>query len=112
MQKQAVWTFRDSVHVNTRGPGPGQAPSILKEASRSWAAQEVLHSESKGSGPKSGRPSGVWLWQDHIRGSLPVLRASSPLTGPTVPNTALPAGLLFPVLQPRLWAHITALSPF
>lgn len=60
---------------------PSQAPSILKEASRSWAAQEVLHSESKGSGPKSGRPSGVWLWQDHIRGSLPVLRASSPLTG-------------------------------
>lgn len=59
-----------------------QAPSILKEASRSWAAQAVLHSESKGSGPKSGLPSGVWLWQDHIRGSLPVLRAPSLLTGP------------------------------
>lgn len=60
---------------------PSQAPSILKEASRSWAAQEVLHSESKGSGPKSGRPSGMWLWQDHIWGSLSVLRASSLLTG-------------------------------
>ncbi|KAI4550702.1 hypothetical protein MJT46_018209 [Ovis ammon polii x Ovis aries] len=34
------------------------------------------------------------------------------VNGPTVPDSALPMGLLCPAPQPRLWARITPLSPF
>ena len=40
-----------------------------------------MRSESKGSGAESGHPLGMWLWQDHIQGSLSVLRAFSLHTG-------------------------------
>lgn len=41
------------------------------------------------------------------------LPAPFPLSaGLTVPESALPVGLLCPAPQPRLWARITPLSPF